>query len=80
MVLGDRDKRLLNVLQSDFPLAPRPFQALGESLDLTETEVIARIADLKQQKVIRQISAIFDTRSLGYKSSLVAMHVQPEKL
>jgi len=80
MVLDDRDRRLLNVLQSDFPLARRPFQALGVSLDLTETEVLGRIADLKQQKVIRQISAIFDTRSLGYKSSLVAMKVQPEML
>lgn len=80
MVLDDRDRRLLNVLQSDFPLARRPFQALGVPLDLTETEVLARIADLKQQKVIRQISAIFDTRSLGYKSSLVAMKVQPEML
>jgi siroheme decarboxylase len=80
MVLGDRDKRLLNVLQADFPLASRPFEALGVPLGLTETEVIARIALLKQQRVIRQISAIFDTRSLGYKSSLVAMQVQPEKL
>lgn len=80
MILGDRDKRLLNVLQSDFPLVSRPFEALGVPLDLTEAEVIARIALLKQQRVIRQISAIFDTRSLGYKSSLVAMQIQPEKL
>lgn len=80
MVLDDRDKRLLNILQSDFPLAPRPFQVLGAPLDLTEMEIISRIVDLKRQRVIRQISAIFDTRSLGYKSSLVAMKVQPDRL
>ncbi|MBI1999778.1 MAG: Lrp/AsnC family transcriptional regulator [candidate division NC10 bacterium] len=78
--MDDQDKRLLNAIQADFPLASRPFQALGASLALSEGEVIDRIASLKQQKVVRQISAIFDTRSLGYKSSLVAMRVQPDRL
>lgn len=78
--MADRDTRLLNALQADFPLASRPFLALGAVLDLTEAEVIDRIADLKRRRVIRQISAIFDTRSLGYKSSLVAMKVPLEKV
>jgi siroheme decarboxylase len=80
MVLAERDKRLLNILQLEFPLAARPFEVVGIPLELAEAEVIGRILQLKQQKVIRQLSAIFDTRSLGYKSSLVAMQVQPEEL
>jgi DNA-binding Lrp family transcriptional regulator len=78
--MDDRDKRLLNVIQADFPLVSRPFQALGTPLSLAEAEVIERIAALKKQRIIRQISAIFDTRSLGYKSTLVAMRVRPERL
>ncbi len=78
--MDDRDKRLLNVIQADFPLVTRPFQALGAPLELSEGEVIDRIAALEQQKIIRQISAIFDTRSLGYRSSLVAMSVPPDRL
>ena len=78
--MDDRDKRLLNVIQADFPLVSRPFQDLGTPLQLAEAEVIDRIAALKKQRIIRQISAIFDTRSLGYRSSLVAMRVPPEKL
>lgn len=78
--MDERDRRLLNIIQGDFPLASRPFQALGTHVDLAEGEVIDRIAQLKQRKIIRQISAIFDTRSLGYKSSLVAMRVQPDRL
>ncbi len=78
--MDDRDKRLLNVIQADFPLVSRPFQDLGKPLQLAEAEVIGRIAALKKQRIIRQISAIFDTRSLGYRSSLVAMRVPPEKL
>jgi len=78
--MDDRDKRLLNIIQGDFPLASRPFQALGAQLDLAEGEIMDRIAALKGRRIIRQISAIFDTRSLGYKSSLVAMRINPEKL
>lgn len=78
--MDDRDKRLLNAIQADFPLAARPFEVLGGPLGLTEADVIRRIDILKQQRVVRQISAIFDTRSLGYKSSLVAMRVPPDRL
>lgn len=80
MAIDDRDRRLLNIIQADFPLAPRPFQVLGAQLDFSQAEVIDRIAALKQQRIIRQISAIFDTRSLGYQSSLVAMRVQPDRV
>ena len=78
--MDDRDKRLLNIIQGDFPLVCRPFRALGAQMALSEGEVVDRLAALKQRRIIRQISAIFDTRSLGYKSSLVAMRVQPERL
>jgi DNA-binding Lrp family transcriptional regulator len=78
--MDDRDKRLLNVIQAEFPLVSRPFEALGVPLDLSGAEVLDRIAALKQQKIIRQIGGIFDTRSLGYKSSLVAMRIPADRL
>ncbi len=74
------DKQLLNAVQREFPLVSRPFQALGTSLDLAESHVMERIAALKRQRIIRQIGGIFDTRSLGYASSLVAMRVRAEAL
>src|SRR4030042_4218285 len=78
--MDERDKRLLNAIQADFPLTSRPFEALGARLGMTEVEVISRLNEHKRQKVVRQIGGIFDTRSLGYKSSLVAMRVEPERL
>jgi DNA-binding Lrp family transcriptional regulator len=78
--MDDRDKRLLNILQADFPMASRPYQVLGEPLGLSEKEVIQRLDLLKRQHILRQISAIFDTRSLGYTSSLVAMRIPTDKL
>jgi DNA-binding Lrp family transcriptional regulator len=76
--MDDLDRQLLNRIQTDFPLTARPYAALGEGLGIDEAAVMARIDGLRREKVIRQISAIFDTRSLGYESSLVAMRVAPD--
>jgi DNA-binding Lrp family transcriptional regulator len=74
------DKKLLNRIQSNFPVAPRPFQVLGEELGLSEAEVIQRIQSLKERKIIRRLGGVFDSKKLGYHSTLVAMRVPPEKI
>jgi len=78
--MDDLDRQLLNRIQSDFPLAVRPFAELGEPLGISEDDVVARMRSLKDGRIVRQISAIFDTKSLGYKSSLVAMRVDPDRI
>ena len=74
------DRKLLNLVQSRFPLVDRPYQELGEALGISEQETMERLAVLKRQNVLRQVSAIFDTRRLGYKTTLVAIAYQPDKL
>lgn len=79
-VVDEFDGRLLNLLQWEFPLQPRPYAGLAEKLESTETEVLRRVARLKAEKIIRQISAIFDSYQLGYRSCLVAAKAAPERL
>ena len=74
------DRKLLNLIQGAFPLVDQPYLNLGEELGITEDETIQRLSELKRQNVLRQISAIFDTRRLGYKTTLVAMAFEPEQL
>jgi DNA-binding Lrp family transcriptional regulator len=74
------DRKLLNLVQGPFPLVDQPFLELGTDLGIDEPEVIDRLAELKRTNVLRQISAIFDTRRLGYKTTLVAMAFSPDKL
>ncbi|HWE64491.1 MAG TPA: AsnC family transcriptional regulator, partial [Chloroflexota bacterium] len=62
------DQLIVNRIQEEFPLAARPFQELGAPHGIDEHEVIRRIEAAKQMNIVRQISAIFDTRTLGYKS------------
>ncbi len=74
------DKKLLNRIQSDFPVESRPFQRLGEELGLSETEVISRIKSLKEQRIIRRLGGVFDSKKLGYHSTLIAMKVPPKDI
>jgi DNA-binding Lrp family transcriptional regulator len=77
--LDQEDKKLLNLLQRDFPLEERPFARLAQRLNLSEKDVLHFVTRYKQEGILRQISAIFDTRRLGYQSSLVAMSVSRER-
>jgi DNA-binding Lrp family transcriptional regulator len=70
--MDDRDRLLLDELQNDLPLVARPFAALGERIGMPEDEILERIERLRGEGVVRQMSAIFDTRRLGYTSQLVA--------
>ena len=67
------DRKLLNIIQSSFPLVEEPYKAIADELGITEAEVSQRLQALRKSNVVRQISAIFDTRRLGYKTMLVAM-------
>ena len=76
--LDELDKRLLNLMQGSFPLAPRPYASVAADARISEADVIARVQYLLDQRIIRQITPIFDTRALGYSSMLVAAKVDPE--
>jgi siroheme decarboxylase len=76
--LDDLDRRLLNLMQGSFPIAPRPYQHVAAEAGIEEQEVIARVQELLDERIIRQVTPIFDTRALGYSSMLVAAKVDAE--
>jgi DNA-binding Lrp family transcriptional regulator len=78
--LDDLDRRLLDAAQAAFPLCRRPYAALGEACGTDERTVQRRLSRLKTARVLRQISAIFDSRALGYRSALVAAQAPREEL
>ena len=76
--LDETDKRLMNLLQSSFPLHPEPFGEVAATAELELKEVKARTQRLLDERIIREITPIFDTRALGYSSMLVAAKVDSE--
>ena len=78
--MDDLDKQILNEIQWTFPLVSQPFHEIAKKFDISTEVVKERLQNLKKSGILRQLSAIFDTRRLGYKSSLVAMEIEPDKL
>lgn len=74
------DKRLLDIIQTGFPLVPRPYAALGEQLGMTEEEALSRVRRMKTNKVIRRIGANFQSAKLGFRSTLCAAKVPETQL
>jgi DNA-binding Lrp family transcriptional regulator len=78
--MDELDKEILNEIQWSFPLVTRPFDAIAKKFNTTPEIIKERLNSLKEIGVLRQLSAIFDTRKLGYTSSLVAMEIESDKL
>jgi len=74
------DKKILNIIQKDFPVVAEPFKAVAEKLGLGEDEVLRRIKYLKDKGIIRRIGAVFDSKKMGFVSTLCAARVPKEKL
>jgi len=71
---------ILSRIQKKFPLVAKPFKEIADELGMSEDEVLAILQEQKKKNIIRQTSAIFDTKRLGYKSSLVAFKVHKDKI
>ena len=80
MEITEADAQLLNAVQWSFPLDEAPYAVLAERLGFTEDEVIDRLRAVKAEGVLRQLSAIFDTRALGYTSALIAAKVDADRI
>jgi DNA-binding Lrp family transcriptional regulator len=78
--MDDTDRIILNRIQSDFPIASRPYLVVAQELDLEEDEVIRRITHLKKSGIIRRIGANFVPGRLGFVSTLCAARVPEEKI
>jgi DNA-binding Lrp family transcriptional regulator len=78
--MDEIDRRLLNLIQEDFPLTAEPFAELAGRLGIDATEVLARTERLKEAGVIRRIGAIFDLKRLGFASTLCAARVPEERI
>jgi len=80
MIKEELKNELLYKMQSSFPLTQKPFLELAKEFNVTEDEILNLVKELKKDKIIRQTSAIFDTKRLGYKSSLIAFKVSENNL
>ncbi len=74
------DKQLLNIIQSSFPISPRPYKELGDTVNISEEEALERIKKLKESKLVRRLGANFQSSKLGFRSTLCAAKVPEDKM
>lgn len=78
--LDSTDKKILDIIQTDFPIAPRPYKIIGEKVGISEEEALNKVVNLKDQGIIRRLGANFQSKKLGFRSTLCAAKVPDEKL
>jgi siroheme decarboxylase len=78
--IDDMDRAILNLIQSDFPITPRPYLAIAQRLGFSENDVIKRLDRLKKKGIIRRIGGNFVPEKLGFVSTLCAARVPEDKI
>lgn len=78
--LSTIDRKVLTIIQSGFPIAPRPYEVIGEQVGITEAEALAVVRSLKERKIIRRLGANFNSKGLGWRSTLCAAKVPEDRL
>ncbi|MHB1335596.1 MAG: siroheme decarboxylase subunit alpha [Candidatus Humimicrobiaceae bacterium] len=74
------DRQLLNNIQENFPIGSRPYLKLAQRLGISEQDVISKIDYLKKKGIIRSLGGIFDSKIIGYQSTLCAIKVPEQKI
>lgn len=79
-MLSDLERAILNEVQTNLPIAKEPFKELGKKFGISEEEVLTMLRRFKEAGYIRRMGAIFDSRKLGYVSTLCAAKVTEEQM
>ncbi|NCC23900.1 MAG: Lrp/AsnC family transcriptional regulator [Deltaproteobacteria bacterium] len=74
------DRKILDIIQVDFPIVSRPYEEIGARVGIAEDEAFERVMALKRSGVIRRIGANFQSRELGWRSTLCSASVPEDKL
>lgn len=74
------ERRVLEIIQQDFPITSHPYKELGDRLGATEDEVFGAVQSLCEKGIIRRLGGSFDSRKIGYKSTLAALSVPRDRL
>ena len=78
--MDDTDKALLNIIQSGFPIESRPYAVLGEKTGISEEEALERVRKMRKKRIIRRMGANFQSKKLGWVSTLCAAKVPADRM
>lgn len=78
-ILDEIDGKILNMIQKEFEITEYPFRKIADNVGISEKEVIDRVDELKSKGYIRRVGGVFDSRKMGYITTLLAMEVDEDR-
>lgn len=75
-----QEKNLLHIIQSHFPLMPKPYAVIARALGMHEDEVLDSLKSLKERKILKEIRGIFNATLLDYHTVLIAFKLEEDLL
>lgn len=79
MTASELGRRLIDEFQRDFPLTPRPFEAIARRLGTDEDTVIGALEGLAAEGVLSRVGAVVTPHRAGW-STLAALSVPVPRL
>jgi siroheme decarboxylase len=77
--LSAPDLRLVEAVQTGFPLVPHPYAEIGARIGMSEDEVIERLAGLARAGVIRRMGVVVRHHELGYRANAMVVWDIPDE-
>ncbi|MCX7626765.1 MAG: hypothetical protein N2Z21_11250 [Candidatus Sumerlaeaceae bacterium] len=80
--LSELERRVLNLVQTDFPISHAPYEDMARQLGegISPNDVHECVTGLVKRGIIRRLGGVFDTKKLGFMSALIAMRVPEERI
>jgi DNA-binding Lrp family transcriptional regulator len=77
--MDEIDRRIINALQTGFPISERPYQEAAQALGISEPELLERLENLLQDQTLSRFGPLYDAEAMGGSLTLAAMQVPDER-
>jgi len=77
--MDDIDRRIVNRLQTGFPICDAPYRQVAEALGLSESELLARLQALLNDGVLTRFGPLYNAEQSGGALTLAAVGAPAER-
>ncbi len=77
--LSAEDRKVINEIQQDLPLIPRPFSDMAARLEMKEEEFLEQCQSLLSRVIMRRFSASVNHRQVGFTANGMACWAVPNE-
>lgn len=77
--LDATDRAIVNLLQDGVPVAPHPFAEAARGIGISEEDLVARLARLREIGAVTRFGPFYDAAAMGGAFCLCAMEVPADR-